>query len=254
MFCRNCGAPLAEGDLFCGECGARVAPRAVPTATPTIRTQIPKKQDPPPSSSGGIGCLGCAGIIVLISVVFGLVSWLFSLDDEDSGTERRESSQIEERPRVETNSASGGLGLTTDAWRAIYGEPVETRFDEFLDRYPGEGGYYVDIRFVTNTADGMTHINITFDPPVEPAVAEAIVADYLPADATVVREYRNDLADQPVTLYRSEWLGDTLGPGNDDVWWGDAGPGAFHALYWWQDNDLATGKISNASIALSHNP
>src|SRR5215204_5450112 len=50
---------------------------------------------------------------------------------------------------------SGGLGLTVDEWRAVYGEPIDTQFDEALDRYPGDGGYDVDIRFLMNPTDRM---------------------------------------------------------------------------------------------------
>ncbi len=50
MFCKNCGAEIAEGTAFCTSCGARQeqpapAPQSVP-ATPRVDpTQIPKKEN-----------------------------------------------------------------------------------------------------------------------------------------------------------------------------------------------------------------
>jgi hypothetical protein len=42
MSCEKCGAQVAGDDVFCPECGAKVATRVTPTATPPV---------PPPSSA-----------------------------------------------------------------------------------------------------------------------------------------------------------------------------------------------------------
>jgi len=65
MKCPNCGADVPAGDLFCGECGTRVAPEEKPIPSPP-----PPSVAPPPAERPKRGVpkgllIGCGGLLAL---------------------------------------------------------------------------------------------------------------------------------------------------------------------------------------------
>ncbi len=158
-----------------------------------------------------------------------------------------------EVPQVVVNPASGGLGLTTSEWLAVRGEPVVTQFGDAIARYPGDGNFYVDIPSYTDPKQ-ITQMDFDFSPPVELEAAEAVVGQYLPADAERLDECRDDLSDGHVVLYHSAWLAETINPDGEFSTWLGTEPGSFFALYGWRSNDPSTERVAYVMVALSHSP
>lgn len=61
--CRNCGAPLIEGQIFCGRCGQSVSFAAAPTAAPYAA--VKKKSKTPVI----VGCILAAAVVISTAVV-----------------------------------------------------------------------------------------------------------------------------------------------------------------------------------------
>jgi len=86
--CFNCGAKLSDNDIFCGECGARVA--ATPSTAPkesspeVDHVKAPEKSVGPTAKSAGasrflpLAIIGCALLLVTL-VICGVLVMIFSL-------------------------------------------------------------------------------------------------------------------------------------------------------------------------------
>lgn len=74
MKCPNCGFEVAEGDLFCGECGTTIQPSPPPPPS------TPEYAAPPAYAapvSGNKNWMGVTGIVLgVISIVIGLATCL----------------------------------------------------------------------------------------------------------------------------------------------------------------------------------
>lgn len=212
----------------------------------------------PEKSSQLAGCRkGCgillAGVIILTLIILVGSSFLPESETDDppdqgSGapastempTQRQSATEV---PQAALNPASGGLGLTGSEWRAVHGEPTGTGASTSF----AEEGWRVDhLEFAEDTQPW--NFTIRLNEPVDLATAQAIAAQYIPTDATVVEEYPRPEDDSDVVLYHSEWLAGAMdGP------WLDAEPGPFLAVYGWEGDDRSTG-IIYILIATSHNP
>ncbi|MFZ5918495.1 MAG: zinc-ribbon domain-containing protein, partial [Chloroflexota bacterium] len=75
MKCPNCGSQIPEGDLFCGECGARTVPEQTPPPTPTQPpVTIPEARRGLPKGLL-IGCGGLVALLVIAGCIFGAVTY-----------------------------------------------------------------------------------------------------------------------------------------------------------------------------------
>lgn len=75
MKCPNCGADIPTGDLFCGECGAPVAPEKKPPLPPPPSVTPPPAEKPKGGLPKGllIGCGGLLALAVIAGCIFGAV-------------------------------------------------------------------------------------------------------------------------------------------------------------------------------------
>lgn len=75
MKCPNCGADVPAGDLFCGECGARIVPekKLAPPTPPLVAPPPAEKPKGGLPKSLLIGCGGLLALAVIAGCIFGAV-------------------------------------------------------------------------------------------------------------------------------------------------------------------------------------
>ena len=89
MKCSNCGKDLAEGNLFCDGCGAKVvAEQPVQAPVQPVAQPMPQQpyygyQQPPKKGKGMLVLVIIMAIIILAGVGFGI--WYFALRGDDKG-------------------------------------------------------------------------------------------------------------------------------------------------------------------------
>jgi hypothetical protein len=97
MKCPNCGAEIPTGDLFCGECGARVGQEEKPASPPPSIT-LPPAEKPKQGLPKGllIGCGGLLALFIVAACIFGIVALMNP--KEPTPTPTLTPTQIVQRP------------------------------------------------------------------------------------------------------------------------------------------------------------
>ncbi len=152
---------------------------------------------------------------------------------------------------------SRGLGLTGQQWIALYGEPLDTDFDDVVTSFAG-GGVRVDHSFFEEDGQAI-HFQLMFETPGDVQTAEAMVQRYIPTDSLQISEYSAPVSNSRVVLYHSDWLANEIKPDPEldtlglDLWT-NAEPGDFVAIYGWANGDPSTGAVSRVVISIGNNP
>jgi hypothetical protein len=124
--CATCGAPLADDQRYCLECGTRRAGLAARHAVPLAAAELPPARVRTTSATGAIAAVGCLLLAMGVGVLIGR-------SRGDSKT------PVAAAPQVITVSGGGGAATAADT--------------SFTDDWPsGTSGYTVQLQALTSAS------------------------------------------------------------------------------------------------------
>jgi len=146
-FCENCGAAMYDGDLVCGECGARVGSEgkvepevkaAVIDEQPNVMNEEPKVPNTNNKNNSLIGKIVC--IVVALCVVAGIVNIVRSSLSYDSVLKKMvKSIKNEDIDTFMNISSQVGQAIHDEEYgEGSYESMIENFLEQKLDNYEDE--------------------------------------------------------------------------------------------------------------------